>query len=477
MDAGITIIGLGQGDLSNLSAENKQFFLEAQKVYVKSENYDALRQLTPFIEQVTPVIDPVDGLSDGYRELAITIAKNAPALYAVPGDPFMDEASTVIIQELAAQARIPVKIIAGEALLPDVLAWLTISPTTGLQIIDATLLCSYHYPPLEAHRPALITGLYHPDLRLPLKRVLGHIHPAHTSVTTLVNGQPASIRLADLANMTDGDGYLYIPARPDSVGLTHFQEIIAHLRAPNGCPWDRKQTHQTLRPYLLEETYEVLAALDAADSAGLADELGDLLLQIALHAQIAAEAGTFNMSAIINHISQKMIRRHPHVFGDSSARDSEEVEVNWDAIKAREKAEKGESPPEPSVMDAVLPTMPALVQTLDISKKAVKQGFEWDDAQGVLRKLMEEAQEITEATSKAEIEAEIGDFLFTAVNLARKFDVDAESALRACNTRFMRRFRRVERLARQQNLILSEINKATWFNLWQQAKQDVAHME
>ncbi|MEM7031300.1 MAG: nucleoside triphosphate pyrophosphohydrolase [Chloroflexota bacterium] len=308
----------------------------------------------------------------------------------------------------------------------------------------------------------------------PVQKVLGQIYHPQTVCQVLSAEQ---VRTCPLSDINETAIQVYIPEQPDDVGLTRFQETIAHLRAPDGCPWDKKQTHQTLRPYLLEETYEVLAAIDEGSAANMADELGDLLLQIVLHAQIAGEAGTFTMTDIVSHIQKKMIRRHPHVFANTSVNSVDDVKRNWDQIKAQEKAEKGELAETPSAMDGVLDALPALVQALDISKKAVKQGFEWDDAQGVLRKLQEEAEEIVTATSPAEIEAEIGDFLFTAVNLARKMGVDAETALRACNTRFMRRFRQLERIAEAQNLTLPEIDKKTWFALWQQAKKEVAHLE
>lgn len=474
MHTGITIIGLGNCQGVHFSNKALPILQGASQVYLKSACPGFVAQQSAAVKWVSPTIQPIDGLSDGYQALAQELVAAVPVVYAVPGDPLIDEASTPIIQQVADQANIPLTIIAAEAILPATLRALGITPGLGLQLMDATLLCSYHHPPLEPHRPALITGLYHADLVEPLKRVLQTIYEPQTLLASFAGDRPLE---TTLDNLDDAPTCVFISPQANSPGLTRFQEIIAHLRAPNGCPWDREQTHHTLRPYLLEEAYEVLAALDAANPAELADELGDLLLQIVLHAQIATEAKTFQMTDIINNISRKMVRRHPHVFADTNVRNSAEVKVNWEAIKAQERAAKGETEAEPSVMDGIGLTLPALAQTLNISKKAVKMGFEWDDVQGVLRKLVEEAHEIAAATTPAEIEAEIGDFLFTAVNLARKMNVDAESALRACNARFRRRFRRLEMLAREQNLVLPEIDKQTWFKLWQQAKKDVAHLE
>ena len=459
---GITIIGLGHLEQDQQPPQTQHLLETAPTLYLKAISSAQLGLDRSDARLIKPVFDSEDGLTDRYQSLAGQLIATAPVVFATPGDPLIDEAGTGIIQQTAAQAGVPVKLISGRPILTDMLTQLNITPTAGLQILDATLLCSYHYPPLEPHCPVLITGLYHPSLIKPVQRILGYLYPAQVTLTGL--GDQGSIETT-LDHLPPDVTAIFISAQTGNFGLTHFQEIIAHLRAPNGCPWDRKQTHQTLRPYLLDETYEVLAALDDDNPPELADELGDLLLQIALHAQIAAEAKTFHMNDVVTNICQKMIRRHPHVFGQVVVNDSDEVEVNWDAIKAREKAAKGQTNSTPSVMDNVTATLPALAQTLDISKKAVKLGFEWDDAAGVLAKLLEEAQELTQANDAAEIEAELGDFLFTAVNLARKLNVDAESALRACNIRFMRRFRRVEALARKQNLHLPEIDQSTWLKL------------
>jgi tetrapyrrole methylase family protein/MazG family protein len=276
---------------------------------------------------------------------------------------------------------------------------------------------------------------------------------------------------------------MYIAPLSHAAGLPAFQETIAHLRAPDGCPWDRKQTHQSLRPYLLEECHEVLAALDADDLQALREELGDLLLQIGLHAQIAAEMGEFQMADIISHIDAKLRRRHPHVFGDVTVNGVEDVIDNWDAIKRAERVAhahstpgvagylEGEKPSHVSVLDGVPPAMPALARAQIISRKAVRVGFEWPDLDGVLEKLAEEAREVTDAQTPEEREAEIGDLLFVTVNLARWLGIDAESALRATNERFTQRFRTLERLARERGQELTDLDISALDLLWEEAKQ------
>ncbi len=222
--------------------------------------------------------------------------------------------------------------------------------------------------------------------------------------------------------------------------------VMARLRAPDGCPWDRKQTFQSIKPYLLEETYEVMDAIDAEDWAGLAEELGDLLLQPVFFAEMANEQSLFSISDSLDAINQKLIRRHPHVFGDASAETPEDVKRRWDEIKQQEKAEGGKIADAP-LLDGVPRSLPALVEAEKISQKAAGAGFEWPDISGVLEKLQEEAAELASARGNAkpmEIEHEVGDLLFTVVNLARFLKVDPEQALRKTSARFRRRFGFVE---------------------------------
>jgi tetrapyrrole methylase family protein/MazG family protein len=271
---------------------------------------------------------------------------------------------------------------------------------------------------------------------------------------------------------------LYLPPLPHTSGLAAFQETVAHLRAPDGCPWDREQTHQSLRPYLLEECHEALAALDAENPEAVLEELGDVLLQIVLHAQIAAEMGEFHMADIIGMIDAKIRRRHPHVFGDVIVNGVDDVLANWEAIKRAERAVPGtemalddDGPYHESVLDGIPLAMPALARAQAISHKAVRVGFEWPDVHGVLEKLAEEAREVADAVSPEEREAEIGDLLFIIVNLARWLDVDAESALRATNERFTGRFRTMERLARERGQSLTDLDINALDVLWEEAKR------
>lgn len=252
--------------------------------------------------------------------------------------------------------------------------------------------------------------------------------------------------------------------------MTQFDrlvDIMARLRAPGGCPWDAQQTHRSLRPYLLEEAYEVLEAIDEQDLPRLSGELGDLLLQVVFHAQLAAEAGLFDISEVCRKICDKLEYRHPHVFGDTSVRNADEVLTNWERLKLAEREHQDRR----SALDGVPRHLPALQQADELQKKAAKVGFDWQDHLGPLAKIVEELQEVQEAQSPEEAAAEIGDLLFAVCNYARFLKVDPESALREASRRFGNRFRQVEARAGEGDKPLSEMTLPEMDVLWEEAKR------
>jgi tetrapyrrole methylase family protein/MazG family protein len=252
--------------------------------------------------------------------------------------------------------------------------------------------------------------------------------------------------------------------------------LVARLRAPDGCPWDREQDHRTLRPFLLEEAYEVYDALEAGSTPELAGELGDLLLQIILHAQYASEAGVFDMSDVQRAITTKIIRRHPHVFGEVEARTSAQVIRNWEQIKADERAANGTAPARDPQMPAAFAglsrSLPALVYANEMQGRAAGLGYDWPDLEGVIDKIAEEASELLAATDDAERDEEYGDLLFVIVNLGRKLGIDPEASLRAASRKFASRFARVERLAETRGLELRAMGLDGLDELWQEAKRE-----
>jgi MazG family protein len=274
-------------------------------------------------------------------------------------------------------------------------------------------------------------------------------------------------------------------SRKQSAGAW-FERLVAlqaRLRAPNGCPWDVEQTHLTLRTYLIEEAYEVLEALESGEDAKFAEELGDLLLQVIFHAQIASEEGRFDAADVVREIHQKMVRRHPHVFGEKRAKNAAEMLKNWEQIKAEERHAKNTGQgtdrreesgnTSASLLDGIPHTLPAVMQGYQLTRRASRIGFDWDDVEGVIAKLQEELTELRTARfaqSAEQIEDELGDVLFATVNLARFLKVDPEIALKRTNAKFTSRFREMERLARASGHALADVPRSEMELLWDQAK-------
>jgi tetrapyrrole methylase family protein/MazG family protein len=239
------------------------------------------------------------------------------------------------------------------------------------------------------------------------------------------------------------------------------------LHAPGGCPWDREQTHASLRPHLLEESYEALEAIDAGDAAALTEELGDVLLQVLMHAEVGARDGTFQLADVVEHIARKLIRRHPHVFGDATASSAEEVYQNWEQLKKTEKTRE-------SILEGVPSTLPALAASQSIQGRARRVGFDWPDIEGPLEKLREEIGEFARAATAPEREDEFGDILFVLVNIADHLGIDAEQALRGANAKFRRRFGAVEQLAAARGQDLKQLDLAGLDALWDEAKASLS---
>ena len=364
----------------------------------------------------------------------------------------------------------------------------------GLQVVAAERLIA---TPIEASRPLLVVplaalrvgadggdveplpGRHGPEGRDPLV-VLRRLYPADHPIGRfgLADGTTVGAMVTDSLAAP-----LYVgPVAPELAlaGPWAMPWISDRLRRPDGCPWDREQTHASLRKHLLEETYEVYDALEAGATPALAEELGDLLLQVVLHAQLAAEAGVFDLADVQAAIAAKIVRRHPHVFGDAEARTASDVNRQWERIKAAERAAAAEAADgagttgavAKSALDGISPSMPALASSQEMQERAANLGYDWPSIDGVLDKVTEELAELRAAGTDAEWAEEFGDLLFVLVNVARRHGIESEAALRAANDKFRRRFRSVERQAAEQGVALRDLDFSALDELWDAAKAE-----
>jgi len=258
-----------------------------------------------------------------------------------------------------------------------------------------------------------------------------------------------------------------VEEKPYSDGIAAIFEVVHRLRLPDGCPWDREQTHESLRPYLLEETYEVLEAIDSGDDAKLMEELGDLLLQVAMHSEIAAEQGRFDAAKVSEAVAAKMVKRHPHVFGDVSVANAEDVLRNWEHQKMHESRKAGS---DDSVVDRVPASLPALAWTLGLQKRAARVGFDFTSPSAAAGAVAEEARELAEATDHDRAFEEMGDLLFALVSLARTLKVNPEDALRVAGQRFRRRFAATEAAVRSEGKAFSDLSEAEMLQRWEESR-------
>jgi tetrapyrrole methylase family protein/MazG family protein len=342
-----------------------------------------------------------------------------------------------------------------------------------LILLQAQTLVSAHTVPYPSDLPVLVTNIDSHELTEHLKNILLTTYPAEHIVIVVNAEEKKPARVIDFTDLEASDAFtLYIPPLGEGTSFESFAEIVAHLRAPNGCPWDREQTHESLRKHLLEESYEAISAIDSGDFADMREEFGDLLLQIVLQAQIANEEGQFNIHQVIQGIHSKIVRRHPHVFGDLKLEGVDGVLANWEKLKEKERSEKGKGEKEErGLLDGVPLALPALSQAQEYQDRAARVGFDWPEIDGVLDKVKEEIDEIKNAETDFELAAEIGDLLFALVNVARWKHVDAESALRGTNVRFKKRFGYVEQGAKKQERNLSELTLEEMDALWNDAKR------
>ena len=394
-------------------------------------------------------------------------------VYATMIKPLAADAVVKCLKQTAPQ--LPLRWESGEDFVDEAVMSEALNGTSGLTVIDGAELAGVYHLPFSVSQATLVLEPGNSDRLAEISRLLRNVYPVGHKLWLLTEKEDGNLNwkpcdLQKTEGCAEPVAAILLPARSGDCSLESFEEVIAHLRAPNGCPWDRKQTHASLRTYLLEETYEALDALDGNDMQGLKEELGDLLLQILLHAQIGVESGEFNMADVLEGINRKIVRRHEHVFGDFKVADATGVVQNWEKIKKQEREENGTDESK-GLLDGIPVSFPALAQAQSIQDRAARVGFDWKKIEPVMDKVMEEYREVQEAPNEQERAKELGDLLFAVVNLVRWYKVDAESALRETNLKFRKRFAYIEQKSRETGKPMLEMTLDEMDVFWNEAKR------
>jgi tetrapyrrole methylase family protein/MazG family protein len=472
----ITVVGLGPGSLGDLTLGARDVLAAAKVIWLRTRFHPVVAELqcNATLRDFDAFYEQSSDFGEVYRQICAELERLAgegDVVYAVPGHPLVGEATVRYLLERSRSGGPDLRLVAGLSFIEPVCSALGVDPLAeGLQIVDAL------DPALDPARPVLCAQIYSRRVASALKLRLLDLYPPEHEVRLAAGAQSNEVWRGPLSALDHADRFnhlssLFLPAldiQSNLQAFSGFRANVHRLYAPGGCPWDREQTHASLRPFLLEESYEALERLDEGDTSGLAEELGDLLLQIGLHCEIAAEAGEFDYADMFRSITSKLIRRHPHVFGDTAVSGAEEVKVNWQRIKQDERSAEPEA--QRSILAGVPRAMPALGYSQAVQDRASQVGFDWPDMSGVLEKLHEEIAELGAAKTDVEREDEFGDILFVLANVARWMKIDAEEALRHANGKFARRFAIVERLARDRAIDLASAEPHLLNMLWDEAK-------
>ncbi|MFD1136988.1 nucleoside triphosphate pyrophosphohydrolase [Paenibacillus urinalis] len=494
MSGAITVVGLGSGGEDQLTLGILKRLKQAQHVYARTLDHPVFNDLSDLqltitsfdniYEAKSSFPEVYDAITEELIQLAAGAAAGEEIVYAVPGHPMVAEATVRLLKERCPERGIELTVLGGESFLDEAFTRLGFDPIEGFQLLDAGIIdASLFHPQLHT----VIGQVYDMFTASDVKLSLMEVYPDDTLVYAChalgVEGQE-QIHEVPLYELDRVEGYgnlslIYVPRRDDELlrrrTFSRLHEIVAILRSPEGCPWDREQTHASIRKNLIEETYEVLETIDDDDPDHMKEELGDLLLQIMLHSQMEEELGSFNVYDVIETLNDKLIFRHPHVFGDNQAEDAGEALANWEAMKLEEKKRKGQESEDTSALAGIPRDLPAVMKSYKLQKKAAKVGFDWDDVSGVIAKVEEELAElkesIAEGQSPQEQMLELGDILFASVNIARFIDADPEEALSAVNRKFSRRFRYIEQRLAEQGRTVHDSSLDEMEGYWQEAKQ------
>lgn len=476
----IRIIGLGSGDLNQMPLGlYKRIIAEKQTILARTKDHPVIQELEAegvhfkFYDGLYEQEDNFQSVYEQITEGLLKLAKESSIIYVVPGHPMLAEQTT---QLLLAQSDIEIEVLGGQSYLDATFAALKIDPIEGLQFHDATTV---NREVLDYHNHLLFCQVYDPFSASELKLLLLEDLPADYHVTIVEAAGSSNEKLTEipleeldrtleLSNLTS----VYVPPIKEKDVLNHqfnrLRDIMRTLRGPDGCPWDREQTHESIRRYAIEEVYELIDAIDEEDDEGIVEELGDVLLQVMLHCQIGEDDGYFTIDDVIKGVTDKMIHRHPHVFSDVEVNTVDDVDANWEALKKQEKSERE------SILDGIPRSLPALLRALKLQKKSRKVGFQWNNVDDIWAKLDEELSEFKNAIDskdEADMEAEIGDVLFVLVNLAIHYKINPEFGLTATNEKFIRRFHHIEETLKAKNIELTDASLKEMDLLWDEAKQ------
>ena len=477
----IVIVGLGTGAWEQLTIEAREVLEQASEVYLRTTIHPAVAHLPKrlrrhSLDQLCQSLPSPDAAHEAIVQRILELGlRPQGVIYAVPGHPLVGEATVRRVLREAEKRGIAVKLVPGLSFLDAAITVLNLDPLAkGLQVVDAleprfdptlpTIVAHVYDQPTVSHLKAKLLEAFPPE------HVVTWVHWTTIRGKTQVQSLPLSVIDRRLPPR-DHWSCLFIPPLTPVQNLTGFatlRQIMAKLRSPEGCPWDREQTHSSIKHNLLEECYEVIEALDEGDVAKLSEELGDLLMQVAFHAQLAEEANEFTIEDVLRSINAKLLRRHPHVFGNLRVENSQEVLTHWEAIKRFERTADA------SILSTVPKAMPALAQSQALQDRAARAGFDWREVTGVLEQLASEVQELSQAPDTKRRAEEFGDLLFTLVNVGRWIGVDAEEALRLANQRFYRRFTYMERAWAKQGRNPQGMNIDEMNALWEEAKRQEA---
>ncbi len=478
----INIVGLGAGDLNQLPLGVYKTLKSGLPVYLRTKEHLVVSQLEQegfTYQSFDHIYESQSGFEEVYEKICETLltAEEDELIYAVPGHPLVAERTVQLLLKWGEERGVTVEVAGGQSFLDDIFRVLRIDPIEGFQLLDATDLRPEEIV-LSQH--ILVGQVYDSFVASNVKLTFMEKLPYDYEVylVTAAGSQEEKIRkvpLVDLDRETEVNNLttVYIPpVQQETLLYKDFYKlrgIIAELRGPNGCPWDLKQTHESLKKYLIEEAYEVIEAIQEQDVDHLIEELGDVLLQVLLHAQIGEDDGYFTIDDVVEGLSAKMVRRHPHVFGDSVAETTEDVLRNWQEIKQEEKGIKQES-----ILDEVGKSLPNILRAFELQRQAAKVGFDWPDAGGAWDKLNEEIQEFKVEISQNQNEnamKEFGDILFAFINIARFYQINPDEALFTTNEKFSNRFRYVEQKVVESGKTFAEYTLEELDAFWDEAKK------